>query len=248
MVSVYLGMLHNPLIIFDSGIGGFSILKKLLHYNVPILYYADQLHFPYGNKTEEWIKTRLTELSLVFRDYAPRGLLLACNTATVTALSTLRSEMSCPVFGVEPVTNMLKSHKHPVIWATSTTTKSSKAGNLKKSHGEHIRYYTPIALASAIETGDTKQIRTILKKAKLDLGQLDAIGLSCTHYPLATKLIKKEFAGVKIYDPSHAVSLHIATTLNLTPRKPEDLPAPLQFESSDDVLRLVELAKSHGIV
>lgn len=241
-------MSDYPLIIFDSGIGGFSILKELIKYDTPLVYFTDQAFFPYGDKSEEFLKNRFVELADIFTKVHASGLVVACNTGTVTALSYLRTRLSIPVFGVEPVTKMLKGHTCPVVWGTTVTTNSVVAQSLKKVHGDHIRYYTPIGLAKAIEGDDMVKVKSILETAKSELGEIDAIGLSCTHYPLVKSMIEEIFVGVEIYDPSNAVATHIAKTLNLKLKNDLSHKSQIKYNSTGDVLRLQQLANKYGLL
>lgn len=236
-------MSDQPLIVFDSGIGGFSILKYLQEYNVPLIYYADQANFPYGDKSESWVNRRLGELAQVFANYNPRGVVVACNTGTVAGIELMRSKLTCPVFGVEPVVKMLASHQNPVIWGTKITISSAKAASLKKTHGNHVLYYTPIGLAAAIEYDDENEVNKVLTIAKTHLNEPDAIGLSCTHYPLVISQITQLFQKAKIYDPSVAVVSHIQKTLNLSTKN--GYKADITYLSSGDVLRLKKMATKY---
>lgn len=235
----------QPLIVFDSGIGGFSILKELLPYQVPLLYYADQANFPYGEKSHTWLKERYTQLCSLFTTYQPRGVVVACNTGTVSGITLFRKLLSCPVFGVEPVTKMLSSHKHPVVWGTKVTTTSPQAQALRLAHGQHISYYTPVGLAAAIEAGDLQAINSILKELAQTHSSVDAIGLSCTHYPLITPIIQSYFPQAVLYDPSRSVATHVANTLKLK-NSPRPLPH-ITYQSSLSVLRLKKQAKAYGL-
>lgn len=250
-------MTNSPLIIFDSGIGGLSILKEFLYTDVPLLYFADSLNFPYGDKKESWLKQRLGELAELFKAYQPIGVVLACNTGTVSSIDQVRKALSCPVFGVEPVVKMLVHHHHPVVWATKVTLSSTSASNLRSELGQHVRYYTPIGLASAIESQDLSLVRQILERTKTELGEADAIGLSCTHYPLIKAEIQKVFPGVTLYDPSRAVATHVIKSLNLI-NLSAHLPAQagaghkssiinhkITFVSTKDMLRLKRIANAY---
>lgn len=241
-------MFDYPLIIFDSGIGGFSILKELTKFDTTFYYYADQAHFPYGDKSEKFLKNRFVALGDTFSKVQASGLVVACNTGTVTALSYLRSRLNIPIFGVEPVTKMLKEHKDPVVWGTSVTTNSAVAQSLRASHGDHIHYYTPVGLAKAIENDDMAKVKKILQVAKNELGEVDAIGLSCTHYPLVKTQIQAVFPSVTLYDPSAAVASHIAATLNLKLKPDQSHKSQIDYQSTGTVLRLQQLAKKYELL
>lgn len=236
-------MSDQPIIVFDSGIGGLSILKYLQEYDVSLLYYADQANFPYGDKSESWVNQRLGELAQVFANYNPRAVVVACNTGTVAGIEFMRSKLTCPVFGVEPVVKMLANHQNPVVWGTKITISSAKAATLKKAHGNHVRFYTPVGLAAAIEYDDDNKLNKVLAITKTHLNEPDAIGLSCTHYPLVINQIIKLFPGAKIYDPSTAVVSHIQKTLNLSFKK--GYKADITYLSSGDVLRLKKMATKY---
>ncbi len=237
-------MAHPPLIVFDSGIGGFSILHELTQFDTPLYYYADQANFPYGTKTETWLRYRFAALAEHFAGLNPLGLVVACNTGTVAGIKVFRQKLTCPVFGVEPVTKMLKNHANPVVWGTQVTTTSATAKALQTAHGSHITYYTPEGLATAIEQHDLGGIKTALAQAARALPSVDALGLSCTHYPLIKPLIQAYFPQAQLYDPSPAVAVHVAKSLQLTRAV---TPPPITYQSSLSVLRLKRQARQHGL-
>lgn len=234
--------LINPFIIFDSGLGGLSILKHLLDLPLPLIYYADQANFPYGDKSDAWLRTRLQELSQDFVTYDPSGILIACNTATTMAITDLRSTLKCPIFGVEPVIKMLKNHVSPVVWGTKATLSSNQTNKLISMHNPGITKYTPNGLANAIEQEDRELIASCLSRARSDLGRPDAIGLSCTHYPLIIDQIQSAFPDTILYDPSVAVAAHIKTSLGLNP---SSAPPKITYISTSSVLRLEQVAERY---
>ncbi|MCQ3944813.1 MAG: hypothetical protein DPW11_03490 [bacterium] len=143
---------------------------------------------------------------------------------------------------------MLKEYTNPVVWGTTVTTNSVVAQNLKKVHGDHIRYYTPVGLAKAIEDDNIQNVKSILETAKSELGEIDAIGLSCTHYPLVKSMIEEIFTGVEIYDPSNAVRAHVAKTLNLKLKNALSPKSQIKYHSTGDVLRLQQSANKYGLL
>ena len=94
-----------PLLFFDSGVGGLSVLKptRRLLPNAPIIYAADSAGFPYGRRSEAEIASRVPALlgRLVER-FHPRLAVIACNTASTIALEHVRSALDLPVVGTVP--------------------------------------------------------------------------------------------------------------------------------------------------
>lgn len=237
-------MKKNQLIVFDSGIGGVSILRHLQGLSLPITYYADQKYFPYGDRGEAWLAAHLSTIWQDFALTSPLGLVIACNTATVSAVALARQYLTCPVIGIEPVTKPIAQYKHPVVWGTAATIQSARAQDLRTTHGRHIRYYHPAGLAEAIEFQDQPALHSILDRAQHELGQPDAIGLSCTHYPLITLLIEQHFPSAVIIDPGPAVAAQVKKLI-LPSLEPgiRNLISSLNFVSSQSSVRLKQLAK-----
>ncbi len=213
-------MSTKPLIIFDSGIGGLSILKVLLSQSIsyPILYFADQAYFPYGSKSPRLLKHRLLKIFHWFAQLKPLGVVVACNTATAISLDALRHRFSFPIFGIEPVIKPLSKFQPTLLLATPVTLQSSRTKALIKRYQPRQFYYYPSKhLASYIETMSVSKIKAELLKIKdnYDL-QFQAIGLSCTHYPLVKPLIVQTFSSATIIEPSLAVVKHLIKTLSLT--------------------------------
>ena len=199
----------KPLIIFDSGIGGVSILKELLQSSekFSLIYLADQKYFPYGNKKPTFIRERIFKLVHWSTKQDPSGIVVACNTATSTGIAEIRKLIQVPVIGVEPVIKPLSKYKLPLLLATNMTVDSQRTKNLlTRFNAHHTILHGSSSLASAIEDMDEESIINILKSIQGELTQpIDAVGLSCTHYPLVKELISDTFKQVKIIDPSQAV-------------------------------------------
>jgi len=197
-------MTTHPIIIFDSGVGGFSILREVLsrNYSHSIIYLADQAGFPYGDKSPAWIKNRLSYIASWANSYSPAIFVLACNTATVSGVDYLRSLLPCPVVAVEPVTKPLSQYKHPLLLATSTT--------LQTANIDNIATLCPKGLVQAIEDMNQGKIKKIITSLDsiIKNQHINAIGLSCTHYPLVSDIIVQLYPDITIIDPSVAVVDH----------------------------------------
>lgn len=224
-------------VVFDSGVGGFSILRLLLQYPHEFIYLADQAHFPYGDKSELELQSRLIKLAHWLKLENPDLVVMACNTATVSGIEILRKSLSCPIVGVEPVIKPAAQFPKAMILGTQVTLSSSRTGKLMSSHQGSIISYTPHGLANAIENNNIEQVKNILKKIKIIVQKekISALGLSCTHYPLIKDLVSKLIPHVYIIDPSQAVADRVAALLKRT-KSNKTVPSCI-FYTTGDVLR-----------
>lgn len=202
-------MNQRPIVVFDSGLGGFSLYRPLRvalpHEN--IIYIADSAHFPYGDKSLAWLQKRFTELALDFNHLNPKLLVLACNTATTSIIADLRQALHCPVVGVEPVIKPLCRYKKALVLMTQGSANSQTTAALLRKFGTHVQIHVPHGLASAIEYNNYEQVKKNIHEIKQIVQEqnIEAIGLSCTHYPLILKEFQAELPGVTFIDPSIAV-------------------------------------------
>lgn len=212
-------MTNQPIIVFDSGIGGMSIyrpLKKALP-GEDIIYIADSANFPYGDKSDVWLNDRFRVLAKQFEELSPKLVVLACNTATTNIIDNLRSRLSCPVVGVEPVIKPLSRYSSALALMTATTASSGSTVKLLKEYGEHVEVYTPKGLAVAIEYHNLDQVKKNIHEIKeiVQKKKIQALGLSCTHYPLILGMLQAEMPGVEFIDPSEAVVKEVIRVLRL---------------------------------
>lgn len=211
--------MQRPIIVFDSGKGGQSIYTPLrlalpdYHY----LYLDDHENFPYGNKSPSWLRHRFVELAKIFKSHSPRLVVLACNTGTVNAIDILRQELPCPVIGVEPVIKPLAAFKRSLALMTTASANSTQTTSLLQKFGSHVRIFTPKGLAEAIEYNDVDQMKMNIHEIKeiVRSHNIEAVGLSCTHYPLILDRLVDAMPGVRFIDPSEAVVREIKRVLRL---------------------------------
>ena len=192
--------------VFDSGLGGLTIVKAMMHHirGAQIVYVADTLNAPYGEKTHEQIQNfsiRVTEYLLRHHDI--EVLVVACNTATSAAIALLRERYpELIVVGTEPGLKPAISHSHTKkvgVLATPATLGGEKYKALlellcRHYHVEVFEQPCP-GLVDAIENGETASPRTVeMMEGWLgpirDAG-VDTIVLGCTHYPLVGETIEK---------------------------------------------------------
>ena len=212
--------------IFDSGVGGLSVLREILKVlpGEDYVYFADNANCPYGEKTKEFITERAREISEMLIGKGADIIVVACNTATAAAISTLREEYSVKFIGMEPAIKpaigMTRSGVVGVL-ATAGTLKAEKyrhtrdLANGKVTVVEHVGQGFVEMVENGIISGPDAEdtVRASLKPL-LDEGA-DTIVLGCTHYPFLMDTIRK-IAGpdVNIIDPAPAIAKHLLEVMN----------------------------------
>lgn len=194
----------RPIGIFDSGIGGLTVLKKLEEVlpNEKFIYLGDTLNFPYGEKSrEEIIKCSRSNIDYLLKQNV-KMVIIACGTATSQSLEEMKKIYSIPIVGIiEPTVDLVKKmniQKIGVIATTGTVRSGAWKIKLKEKNPtiEVISKACPL-LANIAEEGRVKS------KESLDAihdymqifkdNRVDTIILGCTHYPIYDEIIKKEF-------------------------------------------------------
>ncbi|HSH74022.1 MAG TPA: glutamate racemase [Methylophilaceae bacterium] len=211
----------RPIGIFDSGVGGISVLKHIRRVlpGEHLLYIADSRYAPYGNKSPQFICERAITLSEFLIDQGAKALVVACNTATAAAVSLMREKYSLPIIAMEPaVKPAAAATKTGVIGvlATSGTLKSAQFAGLLEHYGQHVQVVTQAChgLVECIERGEldapsTKALLLSYIQPLLD-ANADTIVLGCTHYPFVRHLIE-ELVGndIVLVDTGAAVAKHL---------------------------------------
>jgi len=186
----------RPIGVFDSGVGGLSILRAL-RAELPredFVYFSDAGHAPYGEKDEAFVSDRSLAIALDLLDrHRIKGLVVACNTATAAAVHLLRAtHAALPVVGVEPAVKpaaVLTKTGRVAVLATRGTLASAKFQSLLASLQDQARFdLVPCdGLAAAIENGETATVRELCERYTRALdGEIDTVVLGCTHYPFAS--------------------------------------------------------------
>ena len=207
--------------IFDSGSGGLSVLREILKIlpKERFLYYADTAFCPYGEKTPEFIQARGRAITDYLLGEGADIIVVACNTATAAAISTLRKEYAVKFIGMEPAVKpaALSSESGVIgVLATAGTLKGSKYLTTKGLYEDNVKIVEHVGkgFVELVENGELdgpKAMKVVRKSLKplLDEGA-DRIVLGCTHYPFLRDVIQK-IAGpsVQVIDPAPAVARHL---------------------------------------
>ena len=217
---------RHPIGIFDSGIGGLSVLKEIqqLLPHEDLIYIADSAHAPYGNKPHEFIQQRCETLCRFLLGQQARAIVIACNTATAVAVAKLREQFALPIIAMEPgVKPAIAATKTGVVGvlATQNTLASEQFTKLLHRYAANVKVISQPCpgLVEQIETGDFDSTRTqglIEQYARplLDAGA-DTIVLGCTHYPLIRAQISRVIGpGTAIIETGQAVAQQLKRKLD----------------------------------
>ena len=191
----------QPIGVFDSGVGGLSVLKAL-RLELPhqrFVYVSDAGYAPYGERDEVHVRQR----SLAIGDYLVAShrvcaLVVACNTATAAAISDLRAaHPTLPIVGIEPAIKPAAAHSLTGVvgvLATRSTLASDKFQGLLQGQNAQARFVLQACdgLAAAIEHDDAAQIKALCERYTSSIGHfgatpgaIDTLVLGCTHYAFA---------------------------------------------------------------
>ena len=203
---------EQPVGVFDSGVGGISVLRELYRVmpNENYLYFGDSKNAPYGTRPLEEIR-KLTIANVEFLlEQGVKGIVVACNTATAAAVRILRGMYpQVPLVGIEPALKpaaLQPGHPTVLVMATPMTIQQEKYKTLMMRYEEKadiIGLPCP-GLMEFVETGNTDgpDLKRFLENLLSPyLREIDSIVLGCTHYPFVRGLIE-ELAGerVRIFD------------------------------------------------
>lgn len=214
-------MSRAPIGIFDSGVGGLSVLRhiqeELPHEN--LLYVADSAHAPYGGKSPHEIQARSLALTEFLVGQGAKAIVVACNTATAAAIWLLRERFELPVIGMEPaVKPAVAATRSGVVGvlATTGTLKSAQFAALLENYGKSVRVVTQgcPGLVERVERGelDAPETRELLRHyiEPLLAEGADTLVLGCTHYPFLRPLIEQLTEGrVALIDTGAAVARQV---------------------------------------
>jgi glutamate racemase len=193
---------HDYIGLFDSGVGGISVLRHMLRLmpNERYLYMGDSANAPYGTKTKEQVRQLSFAVAEKLIDSGIKALVVACNTATSAAINDLRSAYpDLIVVGIEPALK-LAADRFPKgnlgVMATPMTLREEKFDLLLHRFDSQCRVSKIPApgLVELIEQGrgNSAEAEILLRSLLKDyIGNIDALVLGCTHYPFAAEAISR---------------------------------------------------------
>ncbi len=247
----------GPIAVFDSGVGGLSVLRPLraLLPHEDLIYLADQAHVPYGPRPAAQIQTFSHSMTRFFLEQGAKCVVVACNTATAAALDHLRASFpQAPFVGMEPAVKpgaaATRTGKVGVL-ATAGTFESQRYASLMARFARDVTLYEDpcTGLVPLIEAGhlDGDHTRALLEsciRPMLDAG-VDTLVLGCTHYPFVLPLIRTiADPDIHIIDPAPAVARQVRRVLQKRDLlKPGSKQGQLRAYTTGDATQFMHMSK-----
>lgn len=248
--------------IFDSGVGGLSVFREIRKVlpDERYVYFSDNAHCPYGEKTREYIIDRARAITETLLSKGADLIVVACNTATAAAIADLRERYDVPFIGMEPAVKPAAScTKTGVVGvlATAGTLKADKYLTTRGKYAEEVRFVEHVGegFVELVENGDTTgaEAERVVGKSLIPLLEAgaDTIVLGCTHYPFLSDTILKVASDhfpaqvISMIDPAPAVARHLLDVMTTEGLIRKD-GFRIELHSSGDDTSLTQLYKKIG--
>ncbi|WP_044914140.1 glutamate racemase [Butyrivibrio sp. WCE2006] len=236
--------------IFDSGIGGLSVLNEAYHRfpDEEYIFYADTRHVPYGLKTEEEIKGFTDEIVKFLIGKKVDAIVIACNTATSVSVEMLREKYDLPILGMEPavkpaVENAEDCDKRILVMATPVTIREKKLANLLMrvdvKHRADLLAMPELVGFAEREDYESDAVKNYIRKQFSEIGATDekysTLVLGCTHFNYF-KPLYREILGEKmlLVDGNYGTVHHLGDVLGLNIKKDAD--SKIIFNQPQDIV------------
>ena len=214
-------MNNNPIGIFDSGIGGATVLREILKLlsNERYIFYSDSKNNPYGDKPDDEIFNICDEIVKYFINKKCKAIVIACNTASCKSAQRLRKKYpQLPIIAIEPAYKMVYDFaydKTTLIMATRGTLESEKFHKLYDKYNNHKTHIMPCqGLADIIEEGNEEKIKKYLEENLAEyIGNVHNVVLGCTHYPLVQNEIASVLGNVDFFNGAPNLAKHLKDVL-----------------------------------
>ncbi len=188
-----------PIAVFDSGVGGISVLRELVRLmpGENYLYYGDSANAPYGSKPTQQVRSLTLAAAEKLMVRGIKALVVACNTATSAAIGILRQRYpECIIVGIEPALKMA-ADRFPAgnigVMATQVTLREEKFSHqAERFPNANLTLIPAPGLVELIELdkADAPETTALLRQLLTPcIGKLDALVLGCTHYPFVSRQI-----------------------------------------------------------
>lgn len=238
----------RPIGLFDSGVGGLSVLSALrrLAPAEDLLYFADTLWFPYGGRPAAEVRKRSFAITRRLLDAGVKAIVVACNTASAAGLNDLRQAFDVPFIGMVPGLKpavAASPNGSVAILATPGTLGGHLYARVAEDFGASARVNEIPAhgLAEVVEAGDVDSPQTLALLHEFLDGPVargaDTVVLGCTHYAFLEPQLRREFPGLTIVDTSEPVARRTLQVLHeLAALAPDDREGHISLIVSGDGL------------
>ena len=255
------GNAGSPIGVFDSGVGGLTVVKEIMHQmpNEKIVYFGDTARVPYGSKSKDTVTRFSRQIVRFLETFDVKTIVVACNTASAYALEELEKESPIPIIGVvkpgaKAAVDVTRNGKIGVI-ATEATISSgiyneyiTKLNKDVTIYGKACPLFVPLVEEGLLEDPVTDEIARRYLTELIDL-DIDTLILGCTHYPLIRstlgKIMGKE---VSLVNPAYETALELKELLEerglLNDRHPELGENQYRFFVSDKAEKFKTFANS----
>jgi len=227
-------MIESSVVFIDSGIGGLPYLDWLRERRpeLPLYYFADTAHFPYGDLSGQVVRNAAVEAVRALQGLGtPRLMVVACNTASVLALDDIREAANCPVVGTVPALKPALRRQGPIgVLATVRTVQSPYLDSLVSTFapGREVVRVAAGDIVNYVEenwfAGEEDGALTVLRPAakRLKEAHVGSVVIGCTHFLYVMRLIKMLMgAGISIIDSLDGVGRRILSLLGMENSQPE---------------------------
>lgn len=246
---------HMNIGIFDSGIGGMSVLHQALatlpHENY--IFYADTDHVPYGTKTKDQVISYVDEMIQFMLSHNCKAVVIACNTATSAAASIMRQKYTIPIIGIEPAVKPAVEQSHGrrvMVVATPLTIREEKLKNLvdRVDNAHHVDLLPLPELVTFAEREEfnSPQVEAYLHKelSSYDLSTYGELVLGCTHFNYFKDSFRKIMPSqVQIIDGNRGTVNQLKRILESTDRLEQSEGKVRYFTSGREVVASEQLAR-----
>ena len=217
---------NRPIGIFDSGLGGMTVLKELVHLmpKESFVFFGDTAHVPYGNKSPESIENFSISIIKFLKTHSVKLIVVACNTASAVVLNKIKKDVDIPIIGViEPIKFYLQNNKTPQsvgIIGTENTINSRAYDKIILSFSNKIKIYSkscPLFVPIIEEGLESHKITEIIAREYLQTminKKINLLILGCTHYPIIKNIIQHILTiNVTIVDSANLVANYVESFL-----------------------------------
>ena len=212
--------------VFDSGIGGLTVVKELMKIlpNEKIVYFGDTARVPYGSRSEETIK-KFSKECISFLDKKDiKSLIIACNTVSAVAIEMLKEEFDMHILGVinpgsKMASEVTNNNRIGVIGTNATVNSGAYEKCIKSENKQNIVYSKACPLFVPIVEEGLSDSNIALETTKHYLEELinknvDTLVMGCTHYPILKKDIEEYYGNtIKVISSGREAAREVSTVL-----------------------------------